>query len=114
MHPALERKGLIYFAVGELERQNCAKQGWDLNHDLMKLVKPNNWLDDPESKPHIALSKAFEITSKVLAQQYDLKKKTDGDGFKHRNWFRDIGTLADIRSGLELALAFGSPPRIWP
>ena len=114
MHPALERKGLIYFAVGELERQNCAKQGWDLNHDLMKLVKPNNWLDDPESKPHIALSKAFEITSKVLAQQYDLKKKTDGDGFKHRNWFRDMGTLADIKSGLELALAFGSPPRIWP
>ena len=114
MHPALERKGLIYFAVGELERQNYAKQGWDLNHDLMKLAKPNSWLTDHESKPCAALSKAFEITSMVLVQQYDQKEKTEGAGFKHRNWFRDPGTLTDIKSGLELALAFGSPSRIWP
>lgn len=34
MHPALERKGLVYFAIGELERQNYANQGWKLDHDL--------------------------------------------------------------------------------
>jgi hypothetical protein len=113
MHPALERKGLVYFAVGELERLSYAKQGFDLNHDLMKLAKPNSWLADSGSKPYAALSKAFEVGCMVLTQQYDLKKKTDA-GFKHRNWFRDAGTLADIKSGLELALAFGSPPRIWP
>jgi hypothetical protein len=70
-------------------------------------------LADSGSKPSAALSKAFEVGSMVLTQQYDLKKRTDV-GFKHRNWFRDAGTLADIKAGLELALAFGSPPRIWP
>ena len=111
MHPSLERKGLIYYAVGELERLSYKKQGLDLQHDLRKLAKPNNWLPDPSSSPHLALDKAFDIASKVLIQQYESKKKSAG--FKHRNWFRDPDTLVDIRSGLELALDFGFPPRIW-
>ncbi len=112
MPPALERKGLIYFAVGELERQSYAKQGWDLDHDLSKLAKPNNWLTEGRSGSCSALATAFEVVTKVLIQQYETRKKIE-PAFKHRNWFREEGTLADIRSGLELALAFGHTPRLW-
>jgi|SRR5271165_3244329 len=113
MHRALERKGLIYFAVGELERQSYAKHGRALDHDLMKLAKPNNWLPDAESHPCLALSKAFTMASKILVQQYGIKEKTVV-GFKHRNWFRDPDTLEDIRSAIELVLDMGSPPFLWP
>ncbi len=110
MHPSLERKGLIYFAVGELQRMSYQKQGLNLEHDLRKLAKPNNWWPDPSSSPRVALDAAFSIASKVLIQQYDSKKKSSV--FKHRNWFRDPDTLTDIRSGLEFPLDFGFPPRI--
>lgn len=112
MHPALERKGLIYYAIGELERQNYTKQGWSLNHDLSKLAKPNAWLSEADSAPKQALLKAFDISSRVLTQQYDVKKKSD-PGFKHRNWFRDQETIRAVNEGLELALEFGVPPRLW-
>jgi hypothetical protein len=112
MHPALERKGLIFFAVGELQRHAYSRQGLNLDHDMAKLSKPNNWLGDPSSKPRSALASCFEIASKILTQQSDAKKKND-PSFKHRNWFRDTGTLDDIRSGVDLALEFGALPRIW-
>jgi len=112
LHPALERKGLVYYAVGELERQSYAKQGWSLDQDLSKLAKPNSWLSEANTAPKQALFKAFEISSKVLSQQYDAKKKNDA-AFKHRNWFRDQETIRAINEGLELALEFGVPPRIW-
>lgn len=112
MHPALERKGLIFFAVGELQRHAYSTQGPNLDHDLAKLSKPNNWLPDPASKPRFALANCFEIASKILTQQYDAKKKND-PSFKHRNWFRDSSTLDDIRSGVDLALEFGALPKVW-
>ena len=86
------------------------KQGIDLEHDLRKLAKPNNWWPDPSSSPRVALDTALNIASKVLIQQYESKKKLPM--FKHRNWFRDLDTLTDIRSGLEFPFAFGFPPRI--
>jgi hypothetical protein len=112
MHPALERKGLVYYAVGELERQSYAKQNWSLDQDLSKLAKPNLWLATEKTPSQKALLKAFEIASKVLCQQYDAKKKND-PGFKHRNWFRDIETILAVNEGIELALEFGLPPRLW-
>jgi hypothetical protein len=113
MHPALERKGLVYFTVGELERHSSAKQKWDLNHDLSKLSKPNSWLSGDSSSSCSALAKAFEIASKILIQQYETRQKSEKDAFKHRNWFREERTLADIRTGIDLALEFGNPPRLW-
>ena len=110
MHPSLERKGLIYFAGGELQRMSYKRQDFDLDHDLRKLAKPNNWWSEPSSAPRVALDTAFDIASKVLIQQYDSKKKSTG--FKHRNWFRDPETLTDIRSGLEFPLDFGYPPKL--
>jgi hypothetical protein len=112
MHPALERKGLIYFTVGEMERRSYDQENWDLNYDLSKLAKPNNWLVDTKSSQCLALAKAFDIASKILTQQYDARMKSD-PSFKHRNWFREGRTLDDIRSGLDMALEFGHPPRIW-
>jgi hypothetical protein len=112
MHPALERKGLVYYAVGELQRQNYLKQGWNLDQDLRKLAKPNSWLGEIGSPPKHALVKAFEISSKVLSQQYEAAKKNNL-GFKHRNWFRDQETIGSINEGLGLALEFGVPVRIW-
>jgi hypothetical protein len=112
MHRALERKGLLYFTVGELERQSYAKNSWDLNHDLMKLAKPNGWLVNPTSIPCGSLRKAYEVASMVLTQQYDLRVKSE-PGFKHRNWFRDPQTKVDIEKAIALALAFGTQPRLW-
>lgn len=112
MHPALERKGLLYFTVGELERQNYTAQGWDLDHDIRKLAKPNDWLSGGSSDPAQGIQKAFEIARKVLIQRYNAKSKIEG--FKHRNWFRDPDTLGDVREGLSLALELGTPPKLWP
>jgi hypothetical protein len=112
MHPALERKGLLFFTVGELQRRAHSKGTLDLDHEISKLSKPNTWLPDPDSKPRATLGSCFEIASKILVQQYDAKKKND-PSFKHRNWFRDLGTLDDIRSGVDLALEFGALPKIW-
>jgi len=114
VHPALERKGLIYYAVAELERQTYAKQNWNLDQDLSKLAKPNMWLSTADTPQRVALAKAFEIASMVLIQQYETKKNTNPTGFKHRNWFRDPETLRSIDHGIGLALAFGVPPRVWP
>lgn len=111
MHPSLERKGLIYFAVGELQRMSYEKQGLDFEHDLKKLANPNKWWSDPSSSTRIALENTFVIASKVLIKLYESEKKSPE--FKHRNWFRDPGTLIEIRSGLEFPLDFGFPPRIW-
>jgi|SRR5450631_2760510 len=69
MHPSLERKWLMYFAVGELQRMSYKKQGFDLEHDLRKLAKPNNWWTDPSSSPRVALDAAFSTASKVLIQK---------------------------------------------
>lgn len=113
MHPALERKNLIYFAIGELERQSYSKQGWNLDHDLRRLAKPNDWKNDRKSAPSQALTKAFELSSKVMKQQYEFSKKNI-QGFKHRNWFRDQETMQKITEGLEMALDLGSLPQIWP
>lgn len=112
MHPACERKGLIYYAVGELERQNYTKQGSSLDHDLRKLAKPNPWMSNSASQPQTSLRSAFEISMKVLIQQYDARKKGDPN-FKHRNWFRDPDTATAIHEGIGLALEFGQPPRLW-
>jgi hypothetical protein len=112
LHPALERKGLIYFAVGELERLSYSQQKLNINQDLVKLAKPNEWLSAKQNVTKIALAKAFELSTKVLCQQYDQKKENDPN-FKHRNWFRDPETLQKVKSGLELAMIFGYPPRLW-
>ena len=111
IHPSLERKGLIYFTVGELERQSYTQEGLDLDKDLRKLAKPNLWLADESSDPRKSLDKGFQIATKVLRQAYDSAQKSAA--FKHRNWFRDEQTLESIRAGIRLALDFGSPPRLW-
>jgi hypothetical protein len=112
MHPALERKGLVFFAVGELLRLTYAQEDWELDHDLSKLAKPNDWLAGSVGNQRKAFAKSFEIASMVLKQRYDNKKDSDA-GFKHRNWFRDEETLKEIRKGLEMALVFGHAPKIW-
>jgi hypothetical protein len=76
------------------------------------LAKPNAWLQNSNSPVHQALLKGFEICSRVLIQQYEARKKTEGANFKHRNWFRDPETLVEIRKGVELALEFGVAPRL--
>jgi hypothetical protein len=112
LHPALERKGLVYFAIGELERLSYLRQGWALDHELAKLAKPNDWRATEQSKPKAALAKAFELVAVVLSQQYDQKKENDPN-FKHRNWFRDPETLQRVKTGIELAMVFGFPPKLW-
>ncbi|HEY5330785.1 MAG TPA: AIPR family protein [Acidobacteriaceae bacterium] len=111
MHPALERKGLVYSTVGELLRLNYAAAGWSLEPDLRRLSKPNDWLKDPNSVSRASLLKAFELATKVMVNVYDASRKSPA--FKHRNWFRTSSTLTDIRSGLDIAMSYGTLPRIW-
>ena len=49
MHPALERKGLIYFAVGELQRRSYEGQNLNLDHDLQSLPNRTHGLLTPRS-----------------------------------------------------------------
>ena len=109
MHPALERKGLIYYAVEKFLRQNYSKQEWNLDLDIRKLAKANAWLGEPNSAPQAALSKAYEISSMVLTQRYDETVKNDA-AFKHRNPFRDQETIKAINKGTEPCLGIWCVP----
>jgi hypothetical protein len=111
MHPALERKGLIFFAVGEFLRRNYSQNKWPLEADIRRLVKVNAWINNPSSPMTSAIPKLFQLASKVLELQYDAKKSNDL-GFKHRNWFRDPKTLELVSKGVDLALQFGSIDRL--
>lgn len=107
LKPALERKWLIYFAVGELFRALYAKMSTPLEPDLRRLYKPNSWMDGTNSLVLDVIGRVFDIAESVLIQSYELRA-LDKDGkedpnFRHRNWFRSDQTL---RRNIGMTLKF--------
>lgn len=70
---------------------------------LQKMSSPG-WYEDPETKkPKLVLKKYFPIAVFALKNAYDAASR--GQGFAHRNWFRDKDTLSSIRYEIE---------KLWP
>jgi hypothetical protein len=102
-HPALERKWLVFYGVGEAIRVFYGHLGLELAAALQKVASPN-WHDEPDAKgPKLVLKKYFPIGVFALKNAYDAAAKAAG--FAHRNWFRDKATLTAIRYEID---------KLWP
>lgn len=97
LHPALERRWMVYFVVAELLRLAYAKSPLDFDQDLGRLSKPA-WLDDTENATKACLQELYDIGTTALSQAYDSRSRAET--FRHRNWFRAEQTLEDIRQSL--------------
>jgi len=98
--PGLERRWVVYYAVGELLRMAYAKDLDSLDADLRKLSKPNAWLDDPKCLAKRTLVEAFKLASTALNKAYNQAARHPD--FRHRNWFRNSDTLAEIKAELQV------------
>jgi len=98
--PALERRWLVYYSVGELLRMIYAKTGGDLNADLRYLSNPNKWMNLPKGHTKSAIEELFDLASTAMKQAYG--KVCKASDFRHRNWFRNSQTLVDIREELSV------------
>jgi hypothetical protein len=98
--PGLERRWVVFYAVGELLRMIYKEKGLDLDADLRKLGKPNSWMDSPTDPSKLALAELFKLTATAIGKAYNqAAKNTD---FRHRNWFRNSETLSQIREELDV------------
>src|SRR5262249_30656397 len=98
LHPALERRWMVYFAVSELLRLAYVKNPTELDNDIRRLGKPS-WLDDSKNTAKACLQELYQIATTALVQTYNSRAQVET--FRHRNWFRVEQTLEDIRKGLE-------------
>jgi hypothetical protein len=105
---ALERRWMLYFAVGESLRILYRLKRMELVPDLQYLADPR-WKNSRELKyEHIrAVAKAHtEAALQALKKAYESARRQEG--FTHRNWFRDESTLREIHSHLESFSVFMS------
>lgn len=100
LSPALERRWMVYFAVGELLRMIYLAKSRDLDADLYYLSNPNKWINHPNHPVKAAITELFDMCSTAMEQTYGSAAKQDG--FKHRNWFRSTATLDDVRRELSV------------
>jgi hypothetical protein len=93
---ALERRYVVYYAVGELLRMNYEYKGRDLDADLRKLSNPR-WTekDGPE---RCAIREVTDLAFTALVKAYETASRQKD--FRHRNWFRDKDFLEGVRSDL--------------
>ncbi|MFZ0421173.1 MAG: AIPR family protein [Candidatus Sulfotelmatobacter sp.] len=96
--PGLERRWVVYYAVGELLRMVYGQDEAELDSDLRKLSKPNTWLDDETHTAKKTLIEIFKLAGTALNKAYNQASKNQD--FRHRNWFRNPETLADIKAEL--------------
>jgi hypothetical protein len=97
LNPALERRWMVYYTMGELLRLSYRSEEDALDSDIRKLSRPQ-WLDQADNPAKACLLELFEIAKVSLIQTYDASAKAEN--FRHRNWFRNETTLNDIRSTL--------------
>jgi hypothetical protein len=98
--PALERRWIVFYTVGELLRMTYGTRHLDLEADLRFLSKPNKWMTVKDSSTYSAVEELLSLASTALIQAYN--KVCDQPNFKHRNWFRNEKTLQDIRAELKV------------
>lgn len=93
---ALERRYMVYYAVGELLRMIYSENDLSLDDDLQKLGKPK-WTerDGPEKA---VLRELTKLSFSGLIKAYETASQAAD--FRHRNWFRDRRYLSGIGSEL--------------
>jgi hypothetical protein len=96
---ALERRWLVYFAVGAFLRMAYEGANRNLDEDLRYLGNPNKWMHKAESAPKVALAEIFDLACTAMNEAYDKESRTAE--FKHRNWYRTQATLVDIQNSLK-------------
>ncbi|HVB55640.1 MAG TPA: AIPR family protein [Candidatus Acidoferrales bacterium] len=105
--PGLERRWMVYYAVGQLLRLVYDVRQKDLDVDIRRLGKPNDWIDSTKNHARVALSELFRLAATAINKVYAHSSKQPD--FRHRNWFRSEATLKDINSELESITEYLSP-----
>jgi hypothetical protein len=98
--PGLERRWIVYYAVGELLRMVYRDKEVELDVDLRKLSKSNTWQDIPTHPVKATLAELFKLAGTALNKAYNQAAKQPD--FRHRNWFRHPDTLNDIKTELDV------------
>jgi hypothetical protein len=88
---ALERRWMVFFAVGSLIRARYANDHERLSGDIRRFANPNY---APKEAPQEALRRFTKAGCEILIRAYRAASKDPS--FTHRNWFRDKRTLGDI------------------
>ena len=96
--PGLERRWVVYYGVGALLRLIYETRQRDLDVDIRKLYKPNDWMDSNKNQAKASLAEIFKLASTAINKVYVQAAKHPD--FRHRNWFRDTNTLVDINAEL--------------
>lgn len=104
---ALERRWLVFAAVGELLRHLYRNDESQLNLDLVAYARPDYARESGAVKIIDELAETVCATLVFLYQQEAGKKE-----FKHRNWFRDPKTIEKIHNYIEHNPALKKLPRL--
>jgi hypothetical protein len=99
--PALERRWMIYWAVGESIRVVYGDQLSELKRDVRKLSDPF-WLAEQNQKGEhyrTAIRQHYDLAVQVLKKAYAQLEREET--FSHRNWFRDESTMKTVRAELD-------------
>lgn len=94
---ALERRYMVYYAVGELLHMIYEFKGANLDSDLRKLANPK-WME----KGGVEKSAIREVTDLAftgLVKAYETASHEED--FRHRNWFRDRRYMEGVKSDLK-------------
>lgn len=105
---ALERRWMVYYAIGVSLRIAYVGQRCDVASDLRSLADPH-WQVGAESRCErirAVINAHTEAAIQALRKSYEAASKADD--FRHRNWFRDSSTLERIHSELESFAIFTS------
>ena len=99
---ALERRWLVYYALGSAMRKMYAAKNEDLESALKSLADPG-WTDPVDQKTgekiRLVVDRYLALAYKTMKKAY--KTSLKGTGFVHRNWFRSSQTLRDIDAELD-------------
>ena len=90
---ALERKFLVFFAVGEILREVARLQSFPEASLFRFFAKPKWQLDEKKLE---YVQEIYSLGADMVVQAYQLGQKTPG--FVHRNFFRDPDSLSSIRA----------------
>lgn len=92
--PALERRWMFFYALGESLRISYSSQALALDDALRGMSNPS-WIKQPAEGPvKKVLGRHCKLAFKSLSDSY--KEASKDPAFKHRNWFRTQATLASI------------------
>jgi hypothetical protein len=88
---ALERKYLIFFALGEVFKEICRLRNIEEANYLRSFSKPR-WQEEEVRRKFV--DKAFSLACDMVVQAYQIAEGRPG--FVHRNFFRENETLLSI------------------